>query len=52
MIYGFDKVVPLLFWLGFFVLGIATSLDGRSKIYSTREPQIAEAKARNYDAAK
>jgi hypothetical protein len=50
--YPFDKVIPILFWLGFFALGIATSLDGQSKVYSKRGTQIAEMKTTAYDVAK
>jgi hypothetical protein len=52
VLHTFDKVIPILFWLGFFALGIATSLHGQSKVYPKRGAQIAEMKTTAHDAAK
>jgi len=52
MIYSSDKVVPILFWIGFLVLGIVTSLNGPSELHSKRRVQIAETNDVAYNPAK
>lgn len=52
MLCNFEKMIPILFWIGFFALGIATSLNGQSKVYSKRGPQIADMEAAAHDVAK
>jgi hypothetical protein len=50
MLYTFDKVIPILFWLGFFALGITTSLDSQSKVYSKSGAETAKLKTTAYNA--
>lgn len=50
MLYSYDKVIPILFWLGFLALGIVTSLNGQSQseVHSKRSAQIVEMNATAY----
>lgn len=48
MLYSYDKVIPILFWLGFLALGIVTSLNGQSEVHSKRSAQIVEMNATAY----
>lgn len=50
MLNTFNKVIPILFWLGFFGLGIATSLDSRSNVYSKRGTETAKLITTAHDA--
>ncbi len=51
MIKSTDKVLPILFWIGFIVLGIVTNLNGQNEPHSKRSVQIAETNDAAYNPA-